>query len=113
VHKLEGAAKLDVKFGFGSGHSDNDSLRYQYDNAGNLLDRFTDTASVRDRSASTGGKYSTPIGKQARAGGRLGYRARPPRGNQDLGRQGRQRPVRRLGRQPHRRHPPPGRVRAG
>jgi len=64
VHKLEGAAKLDVKFGFGSGHSDNDSLRYQYDNAGALLDRFTDTASVRDRSASTGGKYSTPIGKQ-------------------------------------------------
>ncbi|MYM69333.1 TonB-dependent receptor [Pseudoduganella sp. FT55W] len=64
VHKLEGAAKLDVKFGFGSGHSDNDSLRYQYDNAGILLDRFTDTATVRDRSASTGGKYSTPIGKQ-------------------------------------------------
>jgi iron complex outermembrane receptor protein len=64
VHKLEGAAKLDVKFGFGSGHSDSDSLRYQYDNAGTLLDRFTDTASVRDRSASTGGKYSTPIGKE-------------------------------------------------
>ncbi|MTV38971.1 TonB-dependent receptor plug domain-containing protein [Duganella radicis] len=64
VHKLEGAAKLDVKFGFGSGHSDSDSLRYQYDNAGNLLDRFTDTASVRDRSANSGGKYSTPIGKQ-------------------------------------------------
>lgn len=64
VHKLDGAAKLDVKFGFGSGHSDNDALRYQYDNAGTLLDRFTDTASVRDRSANSGGKYSTPIGKQ-------------------------------------------------
>ncbi|MRW85109.1 TonB-dependent receptor [Pseudoduganella sp. FT26W] len=64
VHKLQGASKLDVKFGFGAGHSDNDALRYQYDNAGNLLDRFTDTATVRDRSANTGGKYSTPIGKQ-------------------------------------------------
>jgi iron complex outermembrane receptor protein len=64
VHKLQGAAKLDVKFGFGAGHSDNDSLRYQYDNSSALLDRFTDTATVRDRSANTGGKYSRPLGKQ-------------------------------------------------
>jgi outer membrane receptor for ferrienterochelin and colicins len=63
VHKLAGAAKLDVKFGFGAGHSDSDSVRYQYDNAGGLLDRFTDTATVRDRSANSGGKYTTPIGK--------------------------------------------------
>jgi iron complex outermembrane receptor protein len=63
VHKLQGAAKLDVKFGFGAGHSDSDSVRYQYDGQGGLLDRFTDTATVRDRSANTGGKYSTPIGK--------------------------------------------------
>jgi iron complex outermembrane receptor protein len=64
VHKLQGASKLDVKFGFGSGHSDNDSIRYQYDNAGGLLNRYTDTSSVRDRSASSGGKYTTPIGKE-------------------------------------------------
>ncbi|RFP12701.1 MULTISPECIES: TonB-dependent siderophore receptor [unclassified Duganella] len=64
VHKLEGASKLDVKFGFGSGHSDSDSLRYQYENAGNLLQRYTDDATVRDRSASSGGKYTTPIGKE-------------------------------------------------
>jgi outer membrane receptor for ferrienterochelin and colicins len=64
IHKLKGAAKLDVKFGFGAGHSDNDTLRNQYDGAGNLLERFTDTATVRDRSGSTGGKYSTPIGKE-------------------------------------------------
>lgn len=63
VHKLQGASKLDVKFGFGAGHSDSDSLRNQYDGAGGLLDRFTDSANVRDRSASTGGKYTTPIGK--------------------------------------------------
>lgn len=64
VHKLQGASKLDVKFGFGAGHSDSDSLRYQYDNAGNLLQRYTDDATVRDRSASSGGKYTTPIGKE-------------------------------------------------
>jgi iron complex outermembrane receptor protein len=64
VHKLQGAAKLDVKFGFGAGHSDSDSLRNQYDANGALLDRFTDTTTVRDRSANTGGKYSTPIGKE-------------------------------------------------
>lgn len=64
VHKLQGASKLDVKFGFGAGHSDSDSVRNQFDGAGGLLDRFTDTASVRDRSASTGGKYTTPIGKE-------------------------------------------------
>jgi len=64
VHKLAGASKLDVKFGFGTGHSDSDSLRYQYDNTGNLLQRYSDDATVRDRSASTGGKYTTPIGKE-------------------------------------------------
>src|SRR5450830_1731717 len=32
VHKLDGTAKLDVKFGFGTGHSSSDSLRNQYDN---------------------------------------------------------------------------------
>ena len=63
VHKLQGAAKLDVKFGMGVGHSDSDSVRNQYDSAGALLDRFTDTATVRDRNASTGGKYSSPLGK--------------------------------------------------
>jgi len=79
VHKLQGAAKLDVKFGFGSGHSDSDSLRYQYDNSGKLLQRYTDDSTVRDRSASTGGKYTTPIGKEhALAAGwdiELGHRA--------------------------------------
>ena len=64
VHKLQGASKLDVKFGFGAGHSDNDSVRYQYDAAGVFLNRYVDTASVRDRSANSGGKYSTPIGRQ-------------------------------------------------
>ncbi|HJV03049.1 MAG TPA: TonB-dependent receptor [Burkholderiaceae bacterium] len=63
VHKLEGASKLDVKFGFGLGHSSSDALRLQYDGAGQESNRFTDSDSTRDRSASSGGKYSTPLGK--------------------------------------------------
>jgi iron complex outermembrane receptor protein len=63
VHKLEGASKLDVKFGFGLGKREADSLRNQYDSNGALLDRFTDTDRTRDRSINTGGKYTSPLGK--------------------------------------------------
>ncbi|GGZ08704.1 TonB-dependent receptor plug domain-containing protein [Pseudoduganella plicata] len=63
LHKMDGNAKLDVKFGFGAGKIDSDSLRHQYDTAGNLLDRFTDTDATRDRSINTGGKYTRPIGR--------------------------------------------------
>ena len=62
VHRLQGASKLDVKFGFGLGKRSNDSLRYQYDGQGVLLDRFTDTDDTRDKSINTGGKYSSPLG---------------------------------------------------
>jgi len=62
VHKLEGAAKLDVKFGFGLGKRESDSLRNQYDANGALLDRFVDTDKTRDRSVNTGGKYTSPLG---------------------------------------------------
>jgi iron complex outermembrane receptor protein len=61
VHKMDGNAKLDVKFGGGTGHRDSDAVRYQFDTAGTLLDRFHDTDSTRDRSANTGGKYTSPI----------------------------------------------------
>jgi iron complex outermembrane receptor protein len=63
VHRLDGAAKLDVKFGFGLGKRDSDALRYQYDAAGSLLDRFTDTDASRDRGLNTGGKYTAPLGQ--------------------------------------------------
>ena len=63
VHKLEGASKLDVKFGFGLGKRESDSLRNQYDADGGLLERFTDTDKTRDRSVNTGGKYTSPLGK--------------------------------------------------
>ncbi|WP_028103280.1 TonB-dependent receptor plug domain-containing protein [Pseudoduganella violaceinigra] len=62
VHRLQGASKLDVKFGFGFGKRDSDSLRYQYDSQGALLDRFTDTDDTRDKSVNTGGKYTSPLG---------------------------------------------------
>ncbi|MYN01316.1 TonB-dependent receptor [Pseudoduganella sp. DS3] len=62
VHRLQGASKLDVKFGFGLGKRDSDSLRYQYNKTGALLDRFTDTDSIRDKSVNTGGKYTSPLG---------------------------------------------------
>lgn len=62
LHRLQGASKLDVKFGFGLGKRSNDSLRYQYDGQGALLDRFTDTDDTRDKSINTGGKYSSPLG---------------------------------------------------
>jgi outer membrane receptor for ferrienterochelin and colicins len=63
LHKMDNNAKLDVKFGFGAGKIDSDSLRYQYDTAGTLLDRFTDTDATRDRSVNTGGKYTRPLGR--------------------------------------------------
>jgi iron complex outermembrane receptor protein len=62
LHKLQGAAKLDVKFGFGLAKRDSDAVRDQFDSAGTLLDRFHDTDSTRDRSLNTGGKYSAPLG---------------------------------------------------
>jgi len=63
VHKIEGGAKVDVKFGFGGGRSESDSQRFQYDAAGALSDRFIETDESRSRSLNTGGKYTTPMGK--------------------------------------------------
>lgn len=63
IHRLAGASKLDIKFGFGAGHSNNDSVRNQFDASGGLLERFTDSDATRDRSFNTGGKYTTPLGK--------------------------------------------------
>ena len=63
LHKMDDNAKLDVKFGFGVGKIDSDSLRHQYDTAGTLLDRFTDSDATRDRSVNTGGKYTRPLGR--------------------------------------------------
>jgi iron complex outermembrane receptor protein len=63
LHKLQGAAKLDVKFGLGLAKRDSDTVRKQFNAAGALLDRFHDTDSTRDRGFNTGGKYSSPLGE--------------------------------------------------
>ena len=63
VHKMEAGAKLDVKFGFGGGKSDSDTLRRTFDDAGAPKKTYTDSDSTRDRGLNTGGKYTTPLGQ--------------------------------------------------
>jgi iron complex outermembrane receptor protein len=63
VHKMEGGAKLDVKFSGGINRSESDGVRYNYDLAGQPNRTYNDTDSSRHRSFSTGGKYTRPIGK--------------------------------------------------
>jgi len=63
LHRMEGGAKLDVKFGFGGGRSESETLRNTFDAAGLAQRSFVDTDSTRNSSANTGGKYTTPIGK--------------------------------------------------
>ncbi len=63
VHKIDGGAKLDVKFGFGGGKSDSDTLRRTFDGAGAPKRTYLDTDSSRDNGFNTGGKYTTPLGK--------------------------------------------------
>ena len=61
VHKMDAGAKLDMKFGFGAGKNDSESLRNQYGANGTLLDHFYDSDSTRDHGATIGGKYTSPI----------------------------------------------------
>jgi iron complex outermembrane receptor protein len=63
LHRMEGGARIDVKFGFGGGNSRNESERNQYDQAYALRDRFDDRSFAKQRGVSTGGKYTTPMGK--------------------------------------------------
>jgi iron complex outermembrane receptor protein len=63
VHRMEAGAKLDVKFGFGGGKSDSDTLRRTFDGAGAPKKVYTDSDSTRDHGLNTGGKYTTPLGQ--------------------------------------------------
>ncbi|HEU4777493.1 MAG TPA: TonB-dependent receptor [Telluria sp.] len=63
LHKMDGGAKLDVKFGFGGGHSRNESLRRQYDANGTLITTLVDNDSSDNVGASTGGKYTRSVGQ--------------------------------------------------
>jgi iron complex outermembrane receptor protein len=63
VHKMDGNAKLDVKFGGGVHHADSENVRHTFDAAGQPSRVYDDTDSSRHRSFSTGGKYTRPIGQ--------------------------------------------------
>jgi outer membrane receptor for ferrienterochelin and colicins len=63
LHKMDGGAKLDVKFGFGGGSSRNASLRSQYGADGTLSSTLADQDSSRNAGLSSGGKYTRSVGK--------------------------------------------------
>jgi iron complex outermembrane receptor protein len=63
LHRMEGGARLDVKFGGGGGRSDSESLRNTYDAAGGALRAYHDTDSTHSHNATTGGKYTRPLGQ--------------------------------------------------
>ncbi len=61
LHKMDAGAKLDVKFGFGAGRNESDSVSNQYTDG--MSKRFVDSNEGRQQGASTGGKYTAPMGK--------------------------------------------------
>jgi iron complex outermembrane receptor protein len=63
LHRMDGGARLDVKFGGGGARSDSESLRNTSDAAGGALRAYHDTDSNRSHNASTGGKYTRPLGQ--------------------------------------------------
>ncbi|HZV64651.1 MAG TPA: TonB-dependent receptor, partial [Telluria sp.] len=63
THRTQGGGKIDVKFGFGSGHTDSATLRNTFDAAGAPLKSYVDTDATKDHSLNTGGKYSAPLGQ--------------------------------------------------
>lgn len=69
-HKFEDTSKLTLRFGYGVGHSNSDSVRTQFDRSGSQLDYIVDVNDTRDTSWSGGGKYTMPFGdKQNLAAG--------------------------------------------
>jgi iron complex outermembrane receptor protein len=63
THKMEGGAKMEVKFSAGINRSDSDSLRNNYDAGGKLARVLTDIDTERNHSFSSSGKYSRPLGE--------------------------------------------------
>ncbi|MES2149633.1 MAG: TonB-dependent receptor [Pseudomonadota bacterium] len=62
LHKMDGAARLDVKFGFGSGHSDNATARATFNADASPKKNYLDSDATHDHGFNTGGKYSAPLG---------------------------------------------------
>ncbi len=62
IHKTAGG-KLDVKFGFGSGHNEVDSARREYDTAGAGGNSFMYHDDVDNHGMTYGGKFTRSLGK--------------------------------------------------
>ncbi|MFL6660467.1 MAG: TonB-dependent receptor plug domain-containing protein [Massilia sp.] len=63
LHKIDSAAKLDVKFGFGAGVNSSDTRRQQYNGAGTATDLYVTSDDTRNTGLSTGGKYTRSMGQ--------------------------------------------------
>jgi iron complex outermembrane receptor protein len=63
LHRMDGGARLEVKFGGGGGRNDSESLRNTFDADGGLLRAYHDTDSNRSHNLTTGGKYTRPLGQ--------------------------------------------------
>ncbi len=61
-HKIDGGARLEIKFGLGQGKTDTDATREQFDATNLLLRTLVDTSTNKDSNANFGGKYSSPLG---------------------------------------------------
>jgi iron complex outermembrane receptor protein len=63
THKMADGAKLEVKLSAGINRSNSDGLRNNYDADGQLVRVLTDIDTERQRSFSSSGKYSRPLGE--------------------------------------------------
>jgi outer membrane receptor for ferrienterochelin and colicins len=63
THRMEGGAKVEIKFSAGINRSDSDGLRNNYGAGGSLNRVLIDIDSERNRSFSSSGKYSRPLGE--------------------------------------------------
>lgn len=63
THRMDGGAKLELKFSAGINRSDSDSLRNNYGEGGALNRVLSDVDRERQRSISNSGKYSRPLGE--------------------------------------------------
>jgi iron complex outermembrane receptor protein len=60
-HRLTGAAKLNLKFGFGLLRSQANGTRLQFDQLGALQNTILDANATRDKSVNLGSKFTTPF----------------------------------------------------
>jgi outer membrane receptor for ferrienterochelin and colicins len=63
LHRMEKGRRLDVKFGFGTGKSESENRREQFNAAGVLTHRLLDSDDSSNRSLNLGGKFTSPMGE--------------------------------------------------